>query len=162
MLSFPNHSIPSLDYARAGTRGYFIGVHLYIVRAKKLIVRDWLCCFVLHEERLSKLFLRRKKELKVDLGELKDEIESLSSFLRSKLKVDVTPSGSKVFVDSENLSSKELKRFVNKFVYRRNLNNKYWVALKGNVVKINKFKHSEKRGKRKGKGTPPSIIKHGW
>ena len=161
MLSFPNHNIPSLDYARR-TRDYFIGVHLYIIRAKKLIVGDRPCYFVFHEERLSNLFLRRKKKLKVDLGELKDERESLSSFLRSKLKVGVTSSDSKVFIDSENLSSKELKRFVNKFVYRRNLNNKYWVALEGDVIKINKFKHSEKRGKQKGKGTPPSIIKHGW
>ena len=93
------------------------------------------------------MFLRRKKKLKVDLGELEDERESLSSFLRSKLKVDVTSSGSKMFVDSQNLSSKELKRFVNKFVYRRNLMNKYWVALEGNVVKIKKFKNSEKHEK---------------
>jgi len=98
----------------------------------------------------------------VDLGELKDEKESLSSFLRSKLKVDVTSSGNKVLVDSENLSSKELKRIVNKFVYHRNLMNNYWVALESDVVKINKFKHSEKKEKRKKKGTPPSTIKHGW
>jgi len=108
------------------------------------------------------LFLRRKKKLKVDLGELKDERESLSSFLRSKLKVDVTSSGNKVLVDSENLSPQELKRMVNKFVYHRNLMNKYWVALESNVVKINKFKHAEKKEKRKRKGTPPSTIKHGW
>ena len=98
----------------------------------------------------------------MDLGELEDERESLSSFLRSKLKVDVTSSGNKVLVNSENLSSKELKRMVNKFVYHRNLNNKYWVALESDVVKINKFKRSEKHEKRKKKGTPPSIIKHGW
>ena len=108
------------------------------------------------------MFLRRKRKLKVDLGELKDERESLSSFLRSKLKVDVTSSGNKVLVDSENLSPQELKRMVNKFVYHRNLMNKYWVALESNVVKINKFKHAEKKEKRKRKGTPPSTIKHGW
>ena len=98
----------------------------------------------------------------MDLGELKDEKGPLSSFLRSKLKVDVTSSGNKVWVDSENLSSKELKRIVNKFVYHRNLMNKYWVALESGVVKINKFKRSEKQEKRKKKGTPPSTIKHGW
>jgi len=83
----------------------------------------------------------------VDLGELEDERESLSSFLRSKLKVDVTSSGNKVLVNSENLSSEELKRLINKFVYHRNLNNKYWVSLESGVVKINKFKHSEKTEK---------------
>jgi len=108
------------------------------------------------------LFLRRKRKLKVDLGELEDERESLSNFLRLKLKVDVTLSGNRVLVDSENLSSKELKRMVNKFVYRRNLMDKYWVALESNVVKINKLKRTEKKEKRKKKGTPPSTIKHGW
>jgi len=98
----------------------------------------------------------------VDLGELENERESLSSFLRSNLKVDVTSNGNNVLVDSEKLSSQELKRFVNKFVYRRNLMNKYWVALEGGVVKINKFKGVEKQEKRKKEATPPSTIKHGW
>jgi hypothetical protein len=111
---------------------------------------------------LSDLFLRRKRKLKVDFGELEEERESLSSFLHSKLKVDVTSSGNKVLVDSENLSPKELKRLVNKFVYRRNLMNKYWVALESGVVKINKFKRAEKKEKRKKKGTTPSTIRHGW
>lgn len=108
------------------------------------------------------MFLRRKRKLEVDLGELEDERESLSSFLRSKLKVDVTSGGNKVLVDSENLSPEELKRLVNKFVYRQNLMNKYWVALESDVVKINKFKRADKKEKRKRKGIPPSTIKHGW
>ena len=103
-----------------------------------------------------------KKKLKVDLGELENERDALSSFLRSNLKVDVRSSGNKVFVDSEKLSTEELKRLVNKFVYRRNLNNRYWVALESGVVKINKFEGVEKHEKRKMKATPPSTIKHGW
>jgi len=108
------------------------------------------------------LFLRGKRKLKVDLGELENEKESLSSFLRSKLKVDVTSSGNKVLVDSENLSPEELKKLINKFVYHQNLMNTYWVALESGVVKINKFKRAEKKEKRKKKGTPPSTIRHGW
>ena len=108
------------------------------------------------------MFLRRKRKLKVDLGELEDERESLSNFLRLKLKVDVTSSGNKVLVDFENLSSNELKRTVNKFVYHRNLMDKYWVALENDVVKINKLERAEKKEKRKKKGTPPSTIRHGW
>lgn len=111
---------------------------------------------------LIRTFLRRKRKLKVDLGELEDEKESLSSFLRSKLKADVTASGNKVWVDSENLSSRELKRMVNKFAYHRNLMNRYWVALESGVVKVHKFKHSENKKKPKKKGTSPSTIKHGW
>lgn len=108
------------------------------------------------------MFLRKKRKLKVDLGELEEETESLSSFLRSKLKVDIISNGNKVLVDSENLSRRELKRMVNKFIYRRNLMNQYWVALESNVVKIKKFKRSEKKEKRKKKLTPPSTVKHGW
>jgi hypothetical protein len=107
------------------------------------------------------LFLRGKRKLKVDLGELEREGESLSSFLRSKLKADLTLRGNKIFVDSDFSSSKELKRLVNKFVYHRNLNHTYWVALEGNVVKLHKFNRSEKKGKEK-KGDIPSTIKHGW
>ncbi len=108
------------------------------------------------------MFLRRKGKLKVDLGELKDERESLSNFLRLKLKVDVTTSGNKVLVDSENLSSKELERLVDRFVYHRNLMNKYWVALESGVVKINKVKRSKKNEKRKKKGTRARVARGGW
>jgi hypothetical protein len=108
------------------------------------------------------LLFRRKNKLKVDLGELHDERENLSSFLSSSLKTDVTSNGSELLVDSEDLSSQELKRTVRKFVYHRNLNNTYWVALKDGVVKINKFKGAKKHKKRKKEGAPPSIITHGW
>jgi hypothetical protein len=97
----------------------------------------------------------------VDLGELEDERESLSGFLRTTLKVKVTSDDNSVSVNSERLSSEELKRLVNKFIYHRNLNNKYWVALEGGVVKINKFKGA-KKGEKQKKSTPPSTIQHGW
>jgi len=113
--------------------------------------------------RLTGLFLRRKKRLEVDLGELeKDEKELLSSFLHSTLNVNVTLSGNKVSVDSEMLSLEELKRLVNKFVYHKNLNRKYWVALESGVVKINKFERAKQREKRKKETTQPSTIRHGW
>jgi hypothetical protein len=51
---------------------------------------------------------------------------------------------------------------VSKFIYHRRLNNEYWVALEGGVVKINKFKGAKESEKRKKKVTPPSTIKHGW
>jgi len=96
------------------------------------------------------------------LGKLKDEREFLSSFLRSNLKVDVTSSGNKLLVDSGKLSSQDLKNSVNRFVYHRNLNNIYWVALESGVVKINKFQGVQKHEKRKKEAIPPSMIKHGW
>jgi hypothetical protein len=112
--------------------------------------------------KLSALLFKRKNKLKVDLGELRDEGDNLSSFLHSNLKVDVTSKGSELLVNSDELSSQALKRTVRKFVYHQNLNNSYWVALKGGVVKINKFEATKKHKKRKKEGTPPSMIKHGW
>lgn len=103
-----------------------------------------------------------KKKLRVDLGELEDEREPLSSFLRTTLKVEVTSDGNNVSVDSEKLSPQELKRLVSKFIYHRRLNNEYWVALEGGAVKIKKFKGEKESEKRKKKVTPPSTIKHGW
>jgi hypothetical protein len=94
----------------------------------------------------------------VDLGELKDEKESLSDFLSSKLKIDVTSSGNKLFVDSEKLSAKELERLVNKFVYHQNLMDKYWVGLERGVVKIEKFEHLKKKEKR---GMEHARVKKG-
>jgi hypothetical protein len=111
---------------------------------------------------LTILLFRHRHKLKVDLGELQDETEPLSSFLRSSLKADVTSSGNKLQVDSKELSPQELKRLVSKFVYHRNLNNMYWVALEGSAVKVNKFKDVKKHEKRKKEVTPPSTIKHGW
>jgi hypothetical protein len=106
------------------------------------------------------LFSRRKK-LRVYLGELDDERESLPSFLRKTLKVEVTSHNNDVLVDSERLSTEELRRLVSKFIYHQHLNNRYWVALEDDVVKIGRFKEAKKSEKRK-KVVPPSTIKHGW
>jgi hypothetical protein len=112
-------------------------------------------------EGLSALFSRRKKKLRVYFGELEDERESLPSFLRKTLKVEVTSHDNDVLVDSEELSPQELRRLVSKFVYHQRLNNRYWVSLEGDVVKIGRFKEAKKSEKRK-KVVPPSTIRHGW
>jgi hypothetical protein len=97
----------------------------------------------------------------VDLGELEDEKEPLSSFLRKSLNKEVASDDHNLSVDSEQLSIHELKGLVNKFIYHQHLNNKYWVALEGGAVKIHRFKE-KKSEKRKKPTTPPSTIKHGW
>jgi hypothetical protein len=105
--------------------------------------------------------LKGERKLKIDLGDLKEERDSLSSFLGSKLEADITAMGNKLFVHSESVSSSELKKLVNKFVYHRHLNHSYWVEQEGDSVKMRKFKHADKKGKQK-EGTTPSTIKHGW
>mgnify|MGYP001595884911 CR=1 FL=1 len=102
-----------------------------------------------------------RKKLKVDLGELEDEKEPLSSFMRKSLNEEVAFDGHNLLIDSEKLSVQELKVLVNKFIYHRHLSNECWVAVEGGVVKIRRFKE-KKSEKRKRPATPPSTIKHGW
>ena len=86
------------------------------------------------------MFVGQKSTFKVSIGELDaDEKAFLSSFLHSH-RFGVTANHDSLTVDSEKLSSQELERLINKFVYHRNLNHKYWVSLEKDVVKINRLK----------------------
>jgi hypothetical protein len=98
----------------------------------------------------------------VDLGDLKGEKESLSSFLHSKLKVDIVPVENKLVVDSERIPAQELQRLVIKFVYHRNLNNTHWASLEGKTVKINTFKAGKKKPEKNKNAVTASTIKMGW
>ena len=97
---------------------------------------------------------RGQLELQVDLGDLQNEKEHLSSFLQSKLKVSVAPVENKLTVNSERLSAQELQRVVTKFVYHRNFNSTHWVSVEGTTVKINTFKGTAKKN-RKTRPTKP-------
>ena len=106
-------------------------------------------------------FGNHKNKLQVDLGDLQDEKEHLSSFLHSNLNVDATSIQNKLSVESETLSPQELQRVVNKFVYRQHLNGTHWVSLEGSVVKINKFKNAKKPEKHNKNPTSPTFA-HGF
>jgi hypothetical protein len=102
---------------------------------------------------------RRQIELKVDLGDLQNEKEHLSSFLQSNLKVSVAPVENKLTVTSEKLSVQELQRVVTKFVYHRNFSNTHWVSIEGTTVKINRLKRTAKKQKntREARHTKPKF-----
>lgn len=109
------------------------------------------------------MFLRRGKRLSVVVDDLgSGERELLCGFLRSSLGVDVVLSGSKLSVDSGQLSLDELKMLVNKFVYHRNLNRRFWVSVDGNAVRVSRFEKAKEREKRRKEGTKPQTITHGW
>jgi hypothetical protein len=93
-------------------------------------------------------------ELQIDLGDLENEKELLSSFLQSNLQVSVASSQNKLTVNSENLSAHELQRVVTKFIYHKNLNLTHWVSVEGATVKINRFKRTAKK-KEKHRREPP-------
>jgi|SRR3990170_5214692 len=105
---------------------------------------------------------RRRIELQIDLGDLQNEKEHLSSFLQSNLKVSVAPVENKLTVNSEKLSAQELQRVVTKFVYHRNFNITHWVSVKGTTVKINRFKGTAKKTEKHKKNTPHQTAVQSW
>ena len=100
-------------------------------------------------------------ELKVGLGDLQNEKESLTSFLQLHLKVSVSQVEDKLKVDSEKVSVQELEHVVNKFVYHRDLNGTHWVSVEGTTVKINRFKVIKKEEKHK-KEPPHQTAAQSW
>ncbi len=100
-------------------------------------------------------------KLQVDLGDLQNEKENLTSFLQLHLKVSVSQVEDKLTVDSEMVSLQELQHIVNKFVYHRDLNNTHWVSVEGSTVKINRFKVIEKKEKHE-KEPPHQTAAQSW
>jgi len=106
---------------------------------------------------------KRQPEHQIDLGDLEDEKENLSTFLQSHFKISATTAGkNKLKVNSQRLSLKELQHAVTKFVYHRNLNNTHWVSAEGTTVKINRFKGKEKKKEKKDKDTLHQTPAQSW
>jgi hypothetical protein len=90
---------------------------------------------------------KSQNDLRVDLGELQNEKENLTSFLLLHLKVPVSQVEDKLRVDSEKVSVQELQHVVTKFVYHQDLNGTHWISVEGSTVNINRFKVIEKKEK---------------
>jgi hypothetical protein len=105
---------------------------------------------------------KNKVELQVDLGDLDNEKEHLSSFLQSNLQVSVTSSINKLTVISENLSVRRLQRVITKFIYHRNLNLTHWVSIEGKTVKINRFKGTAKKKEKHKREAPHQTAIQSW
>ncbi len=104
---------------------------------------------------------KSQKELKVDLGDLQNEKENLTSFLQLHLKVSVSQDEDKLRVASEKVSVQELQHVVNKFVYHQDLNGTHWVSVEGSTVKINRFRAIEKKKKHE-KEPPHQTAAQSW
>jgi hypothetical protein len=101
-------------------------------------------------------------ELQVDLGDLNNEKERLSSFLQSNLQASVASSHNKLTVNSKNLSARELQRVVTKFIYHRNLNLTHWVSIEDTTIKINRFKGTAKKKEKRKKEAPHQTAIQSW
>jgi hypothetical protein len=107
---------------------------------------------------VSELFSSGKK-LKIELGELEDQKDLLSEFLRQTPNLKVTSESHRLLIDPAS-SPEVVERRVQKFIYHQHLNNTYWASLERGAIKIHKFK--QKKNEEKKRTTPPSTIKHGW
>ena len=105
-----------------------------------------------------------KNRLQVDLGDLEDEKEHLTSFLHSNLRnVEFALVQNKLIVESGRVSAEELQRVVNKFVYRRNLNGTHYTSLQGSTIKIERFKGKEKpKHKKEKKQGQHETLSQSW
>jgi len=111
---------------------------------------------------VSTLLFGHKNKLQIDLGDLQNEKERMSSFLQSNLTVNVDSGRDKLVVDAEELSVLELQRVVAKYVRRHNLSRTHWVSVEDKTVKINRFKGSEKKKEKHNKSKPHQNIAQSW
>ncbi len=99
-----------------------------------------------------------KNKLQIDLGDLQNEKERLTSFLQSNLKASVTSEKNRLVLDSEKLSAPELHKAITEYVHRHNLSRAYCVSLEDKTVKINKFRGSNKKKDSKKDNTSQSLT----
>lgn len=85
-----------------------------------------------------------KHKLEVDLGDLENEKENLTSFLKQHLNVEVYV-GKKLAVDAEKTTITDLYQAVKKFVYHRHLNNTHYAVQELSKVKIARLKGHDKK-----------------
>lgn len=102
-----------------------------------------------------------KNRLQIDLGDLQNEKECLTSFLQSNLKVSVASEKNKLILDSEKLSAPELHKAITEYVHRHNLSRAYCVSLEDKTVKIIRFRGSIKKKDNK-KGNPSQSMTQTW
>jgi hypothetical protein len=111
---------------------------------------------------VSHLLFGHKNRLQLDLGDLQNEKEKLSSFLQSNLNVPLTSAKNMLIVNSEKVCAYEMQRIVTKYVYRHNLNSTHWVSVEGTTVKIKRFKGNEKKKEKHKKNSLHQTPTQSW
>jgi hypothetical protein len=108
------------------------------------------------------LLFKHKGFVKVEMADLDSEKESLANFLLSKFKLNssVTPKG--LDLNMDDVPTYSLAIMVKKFVYHKNLNSTHWVTVENNVVKINRFKFTDKKKEKHKKSMPHQNITQSW
>ncbi len=102
------------------------------------------------------------KKLQVDLGDLENEKEHLTSYLQQHLKVTVSEAKDKLAVDEDKVSLSDLHHAVKKYIYQRNLSATHFTTIEGSTVKINRFKGKDKKKEKHGKESPHQSVTQSW
>ncbi len=90
------------------------------------------------------------------------EKDRLISFLQANLKIPVSADGDKLALEPKNTTPQELTRLVTKFIYKRNLNNSYYVTVDGGTVRIQSFKTVNKKPEKTKKGPVHQTAAQSW
>ena len=85
------------------------------------------------------------KKIQIDLGDVEDKKEKLTSFLEQHLKVTVQSEKDKLAVDSDKITQTDVFVTVKKFVYHQGLNNTHYVSSEVSAVKIKRLKGGDKK-----------------
>jgi len=95
----------------------------------------------------------------IDLGELKNKRVELSKFLQSKIRASISVKRNKLLLNPErkDVSPKEVKTLVKRFLHRKALSETYRVTEEQRVIRITKRRRGKKRSAEK-KKVPPSAY----
>jgi len=108
------------------------------------------------------LLFKHKSFVKVDMADLDGEKENLANFLLSHYKLNSSMTSKGLELNMDDVTIISLASMVNKFVYHKNLNSTHWVTVENNVVKINKFKGSNKKKEKHQKESPHQSATQSW
>jgi len=108
------------------------------------------------------LLFKHKSLVKVDMADLDGEKENLANFLQTHYKLNSSMTSKGLELNMDDVSIISLASMVKKFVYHKNLNSTHWVTVENNVVKINKFKGSNKKKEKHGKESPHQTATQSW
>ncbi len=106
-----------------------------------------------------------KSKPQVDLGDLlkeKEEKDRLINFLQANLKAPTTLIGNKLTIESDKVTAPDLQHLVTKFIYKRNINNTYYVSIDGSTVKIHIFEGAKKKTEKEKKSAVHQTATQSW
>ncbi len=94
--------------------------------------------------------------LVIDLNQVRDEQGAILDFLRSRTQATVTAKGNSLVLEADEgeLSARDVKMLLKKFLHQRGLDGAYRVVGEREVVRI--VRQREKRRPRAKSGVPPS------